>query len=39
MISLTVGAEFDVMQLILPDQRIWSLRTVKLASSNGGLFL
>jgi hypothetical protein len=38
MISLTVVAESDVMPLILLDQRIWSLRSVKLAPSNGGLF-
>ena len=38
MISLTVVAESDVMLSILPDQRIWSLRSVKLAPSNGSLF-
>lgn len=39
MIALTVGAEFDVMSEVSPNQFIWSFRQVGLAPSDGGFFL
>jgi hypothetical protein len=39
MIPLTVGAEFDVMSEVSPNQCVWFLPTFRLAPSDGGFFL
>jgi hypothetical protein len=39
MIPLTVGAEFDVVSAVSPNQYVWSLRYAGLAPSDGGFFL